>query len=358
MHVQRSCRQGLRAGFTLIELLVVVAIIAILVGLLLPALGEARCRAQTTVSIANLRSMGQTVLFYGQENKETFFNPFLNPNEPGVVPVQGNLNNWAWIGIPALPPRPTDRERRFGWRFNLDNSMLFSAHWASVMLNTVSTNSSDLHNKAQFAPADYMVLERFKQFLEDLKAGRIVSGGITSTIETSIWDGSYWMSPTLWVNPAVYDNRTGNLAPTIRVTNLDHWRRNRLDQCTSPTAKVMVWERMDFCKKQRRVGNTMEKFAPMWNNPEATARFCTVDGSADQVAGKKLHDQMNNTGGSASNRLDLTPLGKWDSNAGITNAALAEYGMDKDRLLNNPSQSDPAFFFATRFGIKGRDLNR
>lgn len=354
MHVQRSCRQGLRAGFTLIELLVVVAIIAILVGLLLPALGEARCRAQTTVSIANLRSMGQTVLFYGQENKETFFNPFLHPREKDVVPVAGNQNNWGWIGIPARPPAPGASTRNTGWEFDEDNSLLFSAHWASVMLNTISTSASDLHNKAQFAPADYLVQDRFKEFLERLKSGQVAG----NTIQTAIWDGSYWLSPTLWVNPALYDNRTGNLAPAIRVTNLDHWRRNRLDQCTSPTAKVMLWERMDFCKKQRRVGNTMEKFAPMWNNPEAMARFCTVDGSVDQIPGKKLHDQMNNTSGSASNRLELTPLGKWDSNAGITNAALLRYEMDKDRLLNNPSQSDPAFFFATRFGIKGRDLNR
>ena len=60
----------LKRSFTLIELLVVVAIIAILAGLLLPALNKAKKRAQSIRCIGKLKDLGLTRLQYSNDNKE------------------------------------------------------------------------------------------------------------------------------------------------------------------------------------------------------------------------------------------------------------------------------------------------
>ena len=59
----------MKKGFTLIELLVVMVIIALLVGLLLPALGRAREEARKTQCRSNLRQIGLAVNIYANDNK-------------------------------------------------------------------------------------------------------------------------------------------------------------------------------------------------------------------------------------------------------------------------------------------------
>jgi len=77
-----------RAGFTLVELLVVVAVLATLIGLLLPALGAARESGRSMACLSNLRQAASACLIYAQEND-------------GVGPALGvpwaSLPNWALV---------------------------------------------------------------------------------------------------------------------------------------------------------------------------------------------------------------------------------------------------------------------
>jgi len=79
----RFCRRETSRGFTLIELLVVIAIIAVLAGLLIPAVGRARDKALTTSSFNNLKQIHVLCMNY------------LNEND-GFYPISIITNDFFW----------------------------------------------------------------------------------------------------------------------------------------------------------------------------------------------------------------------------------------------------------------------
>ena len=120
-------KYGSKRGFTLIELLVVIAIIAILMGILLPAIGGARKLARRTVCMGNVRRLALSIRLY-TDNYDGMLPPDRLRSGTAyleVGPYKRYMPRWIWflnegMGY-VINPHKYETEEAFNTALEMDN---------------------------------------------------------------------------------------------------------------------------------------------------------------------------------------------------------------------------------------------
>jgi prepilin-type N-terminal cleavage/methylation domain-containing protein/prepilin-type processing-associated H-X9-DG protein len=173
------------AAFTLIELLVVIAIIAILISLLLPALGTAREVARSAVCSGNLRSMVQGQDMYMNAHKEYIagvntsgadiqVTPTINTGEThSAMPAQ----DYDWISPTmgdslSLAPLRAERLSQIVNRFGCPSARHPAVPWSGSSFGTESGDFTRILAQYGFRQTSYLSPASFHQFASQAEAQR------------------------------------------------------------------------------------------------------------------------------------------------------------------------------------------
>jgi prepilin-type N-terminal cleavage/methylation domain-containing protein len=193
-------------GFTIIELLVVVSIIALLVGILLPAIGKARDQAKLTISQANLRNLATAHATYEAEWNDRQFT-LINDN----FSQYGSNEDEAWAEFANA--HPNHGHPWFMYGCSQGNACFITTNvtfhvpfdWDVSFGSFRMTNAKQLgqyvsgrfYDPVYFAPKDVAAVEAVSVHQD--YPGEFDPGGNSKA-------PSYALSPAAMYNPEVFGN--------------------------------------------------------------------------------------------------------------------------------------------------------
>jgi prepilin-type N-terminal cleavage/methylation domain-containing protein len=293
-----------RKGFTLIELLVVVSIVALLISILLPAVGAARRRARISACVQNMKQHGIGIASFAAANNDTL------PNAPAAPPTDGNqfgfagrvAQSWGTVDFPvngfAFPSDgiPTWRPFTFApdglpnGSNQFRGSSLYNAYFIIMSEYMTDGEGIDAMQDVFYCPSD-----KEGPRVRDTKSRKYLldndgewPGLGTNQMANNFWTPSYRYVPSAVIDPKVLSaDRQGNPLQNefkYKSTRLDDnspeglsrfygvVRRNPQSAVSYPSGKVMYF--LDFAYHNPNL--------VFYFQPGAISTVSMADGSAQE----------------------------------------------------------------------------
>ena len=359
-------------AFTIIELLVVVSIIALLIGILLPAIGKARDQAKLTMSQANLRNLGtahqsyaaewsdrqftlvaDTIASYGSSISAAVsaYNQQVGEHPPvslGWAPGQGGHDSggnrlWGyWMNHagnhPLLQPIALGSNPYFGFGwFRIPNAAQFNQYVGDRFYDNVF-----------YAPKDTMVMEAIEPCLNSPGAWcqeALVGGGDVG------WS-SYCLSPAALMSPDVFaaEREDGSGGFTDPFDKPGSFRAPSFSQALYPDLKSHMLEH-NWLQQTRSEcnpafsGGTYNGCEPYYFNHgwESVPVTLFYDGHIEPLGVREAE------------KADSRVLAQTNDLYGLWSRDTEPYGQDGYYIDYGYDFAETSFHILTTDGIRGRD---